>query len=78
MSPKSAMEHCFAVLPFRDVFNAVALDSRESNRPAFMFEGVFLRARADGLKLTAHYDFDQNDTHEHIREGRYHDGRIRR
>ena len=33
-----------------------------------LFEEMFRRARADGFKLTSHCDFNQKDTHEHIRK----------
>ena len=66
ISPESAMETYLLALPYRDVFVAVGLDSDEYDRPPALFEEVFLRARRDGFKLTAHCDVQQKDTHEHI------------
>lgn len=67
MSPESAMEHYEAALPYRDVYAAIGLDSDEFDRPPSLFEEVFIRARKDGFKITAHCDVYQKDTHENIR-----------
>jgi hypothetical protein len=46
----------------------IGLDSDEYERPPMLFEEMFRRARVDGFKLTSHCDFNQKDTHEHIRQ----------
>lgn len=64
----SAMEHYQAALPYRDMIVGIGLDSNEYDRPPSLFEPLYLRARADGFKLTCHCDVTQKDTHEHIRQ----------
>ncbi|KAK2804883.1 hypothetical protein FQN50_006388 [Emmonsiellopsis sp. PD_5] len=68
MSLDSAMEAYEACLPYRHVFHAIGLDSDEYDRPPSIFEPLFLRARADGFRITSHCDVDQKDAHEHIRQ----------
>ncbi len=68
MSPESAMAAYEAALPYRDMIVGIGLDSDELNRPPKLFDEVFRRARADGFKITSHCDFNQKDTHEHIRQ----------
>lgn len=68
MSPESAMEQYEAALRYHDMIVGVGLDSDELDRPPMMFQEVFLRAREDGFRLTSHCDFNQKDTHEHIRQ----------
>lgn len=68
MSPESAMSHYEDALPYRHVFTAIGLDSDEFERPPSLFEEVFLRARKDGFKITAHCDVYQKDTHDHIHQ----------
>ncbi|KZF22511.1 adenosine deaminase [Xylona heveae TC161] len=68
MSPESAMENYIAALPFRDMIVGIGLDSDEKDHPPSLFKELFLRARADGFKLTSHCDFHQKDTHDHIRQ----------
>ena len=68
MSPESAMEAYNAALPYKDMIVGVGLDSDELDRPPSLFKEVFVRAKADGFKLTAHCDFNQKDTHSHIRQ----------
>ncbi|CAG9945187.1 unnamed protein product [Clonostachys rosea f. rosea IK726] len=66
--PESAMEHYEAALPYREMIVGIGLDSNEYDRPPSLFEPLYLRARADGFKLTCHCDVTQKDTHEHIRQ----------
>jgi adenosine deaminase len=68
MSLESAMEHYEAALPYKDMIVGIGLDSNEYDRPPALFEPLYLRARADGFKLTCHCDVTQKDTHEHIRQ----------
>ncbi|EKG12815.1 Adenosine/AMP deaminase [Macrophomina phaseolina MS6] len=69
MSPESAIEADEACIPHRwSVFHGIGLDSNEYNRPPTLFDAVFKRARADGLKITSHCDVGQKDAHEHIRQ----------
>jgi len=68
MSPASAIEAFEAALPYRDMIVGIGLDSDELDRPPKLFEAVFRRARDDGFKITTHCDFNQKDTHEHIRQ----------
>jgi adenosine deaminase len=68
MTPESAMDHYEAALPYRDMIVGIGLDSNEYNRPPSLFDALYLRARADGFKLTCHCDVTQKDTHEHIRQ----------
>jgi adenosine deaminase len=68
MSPESAMEAYLAALPYKNMIVGMGLDSDELDRPPSLFEEVFKRAKADGFKLTAHCDFNQKDTHKHIRQ----------
>lgn len=66
MPAESAMEHYEAALPYKDMTVGIGLDSNEYDRPPSLFEELYLRARADGFKLTCHCDVMQKDTHEHI------------
>ncbi|KAL1616751.1 hypothetical protein SLS56_011276 [Neofusicoccum ribis] len=67
MSPESAMEAYEACRPYQgSVFCGVGLDSNEYDRPPTLFDAIFQRARADGLKITSHCDVGQKDTHKHI------------
>lgn len=68
MTLESAMEHYEAAVPYRDMVVGIGLDSNEFDRPPSLFEPLYLRARADGFKLTCHCDVTQKDTHEHIRQ----------
>jgi adenosine deaminase len=68
MSLESAITQYEAALPFRDMIVGIGLDSDEYQRPPMLFNDIFNRARADGFKLTSHCDFNQKDTHEHIRQ----------
>ncbi|KAI4699875.1 hypothetical protein J4E89_011049 [Alternaria sp. Ai002NY15] len=55
-SPESAMRHYEAALPYRDIIVGIGLDSNEVGRPAELFDGIFVRARKDGFRITAHCD----------------------
>ena len=68
MSPDSAMEAYEAAQPYKDMIVGIGLDSDELDRPPKLFEAVFRRAQADGFKTTSHCDFNQKNTHEHIRQ----------
>ncbi len=68
LSPESAMEHYELSLPYRDIIVGIGLDSNEFDRPPELFSEVYLRARKDGFRLTAHCDVKQPATLEHIRQ----------
>ncbi|KAH7333244.1 hypothetical protein BKA65DRAFT_507443 [Rhexocercosporidium sp. MPI-PUGE-AT-0058] len=68
MSPESAIEAYEAALPYKDMIVGIGLDSDELDRPSNLFDALFKRARADGFKITSHCDFNQKNTHEHIRQ----------
>ena len=68
MSPESAMEAYESALPYQKTIVGIGLDSDELDRPPSLFQEVFVRARADGFRLTAHCDFNQKNTQEHIRQ----------
>ncbi|KUJ13895.1 adenosine deaminase [Mollisia scopiformis] len=68
MSPESATEQYEAALPYKDMIVGIGLDSDELDRPPKLFDEVFRRAREDGFRRTSHCDFNQKDTHEHIRQ----------
>jgi len=67
-SPEDAMEMYIAALPYKDMIVGIGLDSNEYDRPPALFEELYLRARADGFKLTCHCDVTQKNTHVHIRQ----------
>ena len=54
LSADAAMQTLEALLPFRDRFVAVGLDSSENGHPPSKFTAVFERARAEGLLTVAH------------------------
>ena len=62
------MEHYKAALPYRHMIVGIGLDSVEDDNPPSKFEEVFLMARRDGFRLTAHCDVGVKDSLEHIRE----------
>lgn len=68
LSAESAMETLNAALPFRQHLVAVGLDSDEKDHPPIKFAAHFAKARAAGLKVTAHCDLNQKDILEHIRQ----------
>jgi adenosine deaminase len=67
-SVESAMRHYEAALGYRDMIVGVGLDSNEVERPAMLFDEVYVRARKDGFKLTAHCDVGKPYPVEHIRQ----------
>lgn len=67
-SPESAMEHYKAALPYRDMIIGIGLDSNEHKRPPVLFKEVFLRAKKDGFRITAHCDVGQQDTLQNIHQ----------
>lgn len=67
LSAQSAMAALEAGLAFRDDLVGVGLDSDEAGNPPEKFRDHFAKARAHGLRVTAHCDVDQADTLGHIR-----------
>ncbi|KAF3034763.1 hypothetical protein E8E11_004808 [Didymella keratinophila] len=67
-SPESAMQHYEAALPYRDMIISVGLDSNEVGRPPSLFDDVFVRARSDGFRITAHCDVGTSYLLSHIRQ----------
>ncbi|CZR58708.1 related to AAH1-adenosine deaminase [Phialocephala subalpina] len=68
MSPESAIQQYEAALPYKDMIIGIGLDSDELDRPPSLFYEVFQRAKKDKFRLTAHCDFNQKNTLEHIRQ----------
>lgn len=68
LSAESAMAALDTALPFRDQLVAVGLDSDEKDHPPLKFAAHFAKARAAGLKVTAHCDLNQKDILAHIRQ----------
>ena len=54
--------------PWRDRIAGFGLDSAERGNPPRKFAALFERARAEGYRLTAHCDVDQENSIEHIRQ----------
>ncbi|RYN44090.1 hypothetical protein AA0112_g248 [Alternaria arborescens] len=67
-TPESAMEHYDAALKYRDMIVGIGLDSNEVDRPPSLFDEVFVRARNDGFRLTAHCDVGKPYPLEHIHQ----------
>ncbi|WP_298283707.1 adenosine deaminase [Novosphingobium sp.] len=67
LSAESAMEALDAALPFKADLVGVGLDSDEAGNPPEKFREHFAKARAHGLKVTAHCDVDQIDTLQNLR-----------
>lgn len=67
LSAESAMAALDAALPFKADLVGVGLDSDEAGNPPEKFREHFAKARAHGLKVTAHCDIDQPDTLRNIR-----------
>jgi len=65
-SVESALETLQSAEPFRAWIVGLGLDSQEQGNPPIKFKAVFERARAQGYRLTAHCDVDQQDSVEHI------------
>ena len=64
----SAVLQYEAALPHKDMIVGIGLDSDEYDRPPSLFYDLFQRAHRDGFEITAHCDFNQKDTHKHIRQ----------
>jgi adenosine deaminase len=62
------MAHYEAALKYRDMIIGIGLDSNEVNRPPSLFNEVFVRARNDGFRLTAHCDVGKPYPLEHIHQ----------
>lgn len=67
LSADSAMQALEAALPLKDKLVGVGLDSDEKGNPPEKFAAHFARARAEGLKVTAHCDLNQENALDHIR-----------
>jgi adenosine deaminase len=67
-SPESAMEHYEAALKYHDMIIGIGLDSDEADRPPSIFDDIFIRARQDGFRLTAHCDVGKSYPLEHIHQ----------
>ena len=68
LSPDSAMAALDAALPMKQHLVGVGLDSDEKGHPPIQFAAHFAKARAAGLKVTAHCDLNQDDILEHLRQ----------
>jgi adenosine deaminase len=68
LSAESAMAALDAALPMKDDLVGVGLDSDEKGNPPAKFAAHFAKARAAGLKITAHCDVNQENTLEHLRQ----------
>ena len=66
MSAESAMVTLERSLPYKDWIVGVGLDSDEEGNPPIKFKEVFVRARAEGYRLTMHCDVDQENSTRHI------------
>ena len=66
MSAESAMATLEQSLPYKDWIVGVGLDSDEEGNPPIKFKAVFVRARAEGYRLTMHCDVDQENSTRHI------------
>lgn len=62
------MEHYLASLPYRDMIVGIGLDSNEEQRPPSLFEEIYVRARSDGFRLTAHCDVGKAYPIEHVHQ----------
>jgi adenosine deaminase len=62
------MEHYDAALKYRDMIVGIGLDSNEVDRPPSLFDEIFVRARKDGFRLTAHCDVGKPYPLEHIHQ----------
>ncbi|PTQ12407.1 adenosine deaminase [Sphingomonas oleivorans] len=68
LSAESAMAALDAALPMKQHLVGVGLDSDEKGNPPAKFAAHFAKARAAGLKVTAHCDVNQENTLDHIRQ----------
>ena len=56
------------VRPWREHIAGLGLDSAERGNPPVKFSELYARARAEGYRLTAHCDVDQENSVQHIRQ----------
>ena len=56
------------VRPWREHITGLGLDSAERGNPPVKFTEVYERGRAEGYRLTAHCDVDQENSVQHIRQ----------
>ena len=54
--------------PWRDDIAGIGLDSAEHGNPPVKFAPLYEKARAEGYRLTAHCDVDQENSVAHIRQ----------
>jgi len=66
LSLESALAMLDDARPYRDWIAGMGLDSIEEGNPPAKFRSVYERAGAEGLRLTAHCDVDQQDAVAHI------------
>jgi adenosine deaminase len=62
------MEHYEEALEYRNMIVGIGLDSNEVDRPPSLFDEVFVRARNDGFRLTAHCDVGKPYPLKHIHQ----------
>jgi adenosine deaminase len=62
------MEHYAAALKYCDMIVGIGLDSNEVDRPPSLFDEIFVRARKDGFRLTAHCDVGKPYPLKHIHQ----------
>jgi adenosine deaminase len=62
------MQHYEHALQYRDMIVGIGLDSNEVDRPPSLFGEIFVRARKDGFRLTAHCDVGKSYPLEHIQQ----------
>ena len=67
-SKESARQTLAQAMQYRDKIIGIGLDSDEHNNPPLKFARQFEDAAAAGLHLTTHFDIDQKDSIEHIRQ----------
>ena len=56
------------VRPWREHITGLGLDSAERGNPPVKFTEIYARGRAEGYRLTAHCDVDQEHSVRHIRQ----------
>lgn len=67
LSLEDAEQHYNLLFPtYSQSITGIGLDSNEFDNPPSKFQPLFIRARADGLKLTCHCDVDQPETLNNI------------
>jgi adenosine deaminase len=68
LSVASASEMLDSAEPHRDLILGLGMDSYEEGNPPRKFAEVYARARAEGYRLTAHCDVDQDNSVSNIWE----------